>query len=79
MAFYIILLKEIESADRVIYRFGPNENQLGILELNKNDGKVKVLEPAPTDNSSALFPRAAAKVHQHWREGNFPQKSSWAS
>ncbi|MGB3534554.1 MAG: hypothetical protein WBA13_13695 [Microcoleaceae cyanobacterium] len=79
MAFYIIILKEIESADRVTYRFGSHEDQLGLLNINKNDGKVEELEPAPTENHSALFYRAAAKIHQHWREGSYPQKSSWAS
>lgn len=79
MAFYVLLLKESEDDEKVIYRFGPNEEKLGRLKLNKNNGEVKEIEPVPIDNISGLFPRAAAKLYQHWREGNFPDKSSWAS
>lgn len=79
MAFYILLLKESEDEEKVVYRFGPNEEKLGRLQLNKLSGEVKEIEPTPTDNSSALFPRAASKIYLHWNEGNFPEESCWAS
>lgn len=79
MAFYILLLKESEDDNKVVYRFGPNEEELGRLQLDKLTGEVKEIEPAPTDNSSALFPRAATKIYQHWKEENFPHQSCWAS
>ncbi len=30
-----LLLKEYEDEEKVVYRFGPNEEQMGKIELNK--------------------------------------------
>lgn len=79
MAFYVLISKEMEDDDKVVYQFGPNEYQLGLLELNKNDGTVTEIKSVSTNNSSALFLRAATKIRQHWKEGNFPEKTCWAS
>ena len=76
---YILLLKELEDETQVTYRFGPDEQHLGRLQLNKADGEVSELEPAPGEIDEALFTRAAVKLRQHWRAGSFPEKSSWAS
>lgn len=79
MAFYVLLLKENEDDEKVVYRFGISEEKFGCLELNKNSGEVKEIKSVPIATKSGLFPRAAAKVYQHWKEGKFPEKSSWAS
>lgn len=79
MAFYVLLLKESEDDNKVVYRFGLSEEELGRLDLDKLTGKVKEIEPVLTYNSSALFPRSATKIYQHWKEGNFPHQSCWAS
>ena len=79
MAFYVILLKESENEEQVIYKFGPNENQIGILRIDKATGLVGELKPTPINNSSAFFHRAAAKIHLCWKQGKFPEKTSWAS
>lgn len=79
MAFYVLLLKESEDNNDVVYRFGAHEEKLGRLRLDKTSGLVDELDPAPTDNCRAFFTRAAVKVRQHWRERVFPEKSCWAS
>jgi hypothetical protein len=79
MAAYVLLLKENENAEKVTYRFGLTEEELGLLCLNKINGSVEELFPVPTVDSQAVFPRAAVKVRQHWREGFFPKESCWAS
>lgn len=79
MAFYILLLKEREDTTSVVYRFGPHEELLGRLQLDKISGMVTEIEAVPTGNSEVFFPRAAVKIRQHWREGGFPEKSCWAS
>lgn len=79
MATYVLLLKDIENDNSVVYKFGFHEEQLGKILLDKATGTVKEIEPLPTDNSDLLFPRAAVKIRQHWREGKFPEKSCWAS
>ena len=76
---YILLLKELEDQVRVTYRFGPDEQHLGRLQLNKADGEVVELEPVPGQTGQAMFTRAAVKLRQQWRAGSFPEKSSWAS
>lgn len=79
MAFYILLLKESENKEQVTYKFGPNENQAGLLRLDKITGLVEEIEPPPVNNSSAFFHRAGAKIHLCWKQGKFPEKTSWAS
>jgi len=76
---YILLLKELEDETRVTYRFGPDEQHLGRLQLTKADGEVSELEAVPGETGDDLFTRAAVKLRQHWRAGSFPEKSSWAS
>ncbi|MBD2690306.1 hypothetical protein [Anabaena catenula] len=79
MAFYVLILKDKEDETGVTYRFGPNEEHLGSLWLDKSSGEVKELQETPAQNSQALFQRAAVKVRQHWKKGSFPEKTCWAS
>ncbi|MBD1926935.1 hypothetical protein H6F74_11840 [Trichocoleus sp. FACHB-90] len=79
MAFYVSLWKESEDDTSVVYCFGIHEKLFGKLWLDKTSGVVKEIESVPSDNSKALFPRAAVKIRQHWREGKFPEKTCWAS
>ncbi len=79
MAFYVLILKEGEDDKKVIYNFGPSEEKIGCLELSKKDGKIQEVRQVPVDNSSAFFTRAATKVYRHWKQGEFPEKTIWAS
>jgi hypothetical protein len=47
MARYVLILKEAEDESFVSYKFGPNEAQMGLLQLNKETGEVKEIIPAP--------------------------------
>jgi hypothetical protein len=81
MARYVLIIKESESDDSVVYRFGPNEESTGRLQIHKNSGDVEELEPIsmPIQNPQSFFTPAAIKVRQHWKSGTFPDKTSWAS
>lgn len=79
MAFYVLLMKEQENEREVVYKHGPRETSLGRIMLNKCDGSVTELEPAPAGDSEHLFMCAAVKLRQHWRDGASPQWSCWAS
>jgi hypothetical protein len=79
MALYVLLVKESEDDQSVVYLFGPNEDQLGRLRINKNNGAVEELTPVPTDNAKKFFMPAAVKIRQHWRNNLFPDKTSHAS
>lgn len=35
MAVYVKMIKMIDDEKRVIYQFGPNENQMGEIEFDK--------------------------------------------
>ncbi len=76
---YVIILKQQENEQGVTYRFGPTEQQLGLLKLDKQSGEVEELEAVPGEDSKAYFTRAAVKVRQHWKQGLFPEKTCWAS
>jgi hypothetical protein len=79
MAFYVLLLKEKEDNIGVVYHFGSHENDMGLLWLDKSSGVVKELKQTSVNNSEAFFQRAAVKIRQHWKAGDFPEKTCWAS
>ena len=79
MAFYVLLWKEKEDDTSVVYCFSPDEKLFGRLWLDKSNGEIKEIEPVPINNSQAVFVRAAIKIRQHWKQGNFPEKTCWAS
>lgn len=35
MAVYILMIKLEENEEKVVYKFGPNESHMGIIEFNK--------------------------------------------
>lgn len=79
MAFYVGLNRISENNISVRYEFGSNEENLGIIELNIEDGNVKEIKEAPNDANGLLFERAAWAAMRHWRQGEFPNKTCWAS
>lgn len=83
MASYVLLLKEYEDNETVVYRFGPNENFMGKIELNKFTRKFSELE-AILDNkfpSKFYYDRAAQRLAVCLvREGGvFPDKTAFES
>lgn len=77
MASYVLLLKEQEDDESVVYRFGPNEDVMGKIELNKITKMFSELEsiPDPSIPSKFYFDRAAQRlVVCLVREGGSSQK-----
>lgn len=79
MAFYITIKKISETSDAVIYEYFDDQSSTGRLQLTKETGDVTELLHASGDNSGRKFQRAAMKVVQHWRVGQFPDETCWAS
>lgn len=83
MASYVLLLKEYENHTTVIYRFGPNENSMGKIELNKLTRKVSEIEAITDENipSKFYFDRAAQRLAVCLiREGGvFPERTAFES
>ncbi|MBA4495189.1 hypothetical protein ACFO25_00570 [Paenactinomyces guangxiensis] len=83
MASYVLLLKEYETDEIVVYRFGPNENVMGKIELNKLTKKFTELEAMPDPNipSQFYFDRAAQKLAECLirKGGKFPERTAFES
>ncbi|WP_342560605.1 hypothetical protein NSQ95_07440 [Psychrobacillus sp. FSL W7-1457] len=47
MTSYVLLLKEYEDDETVVYKFGPNEEVMGKIELNKITRNFSELESLP--------------------------------
>lgn len=79
MAFYIEIDKISENVDEAIYEFSDTEAGKGRLRLDKASGDVMEVVAAPGDVHGRRFQRAAVKVVGHWKEGQLPDKTCWAS
>ena len=77
MASFVLLLKEYEDDETVVYKFGPNEEIMGKIELNSE------LEGLPDQNipSSFYFDRSAQRlaVCLVRESGIFPEKTAFES
>lgn len=64
MGAFVLLFKEYEDELIVIYRFGPNENIMGKIQLNKETRMFSELEPIDNVNHSNqfYFDRAAQRL-----------------
>ena len=79
MAIYVAIRKLAETEHAVEYGFGRTEEALGRLAIDRSSGDVTLLSPAPDDAEGVLYQRAARKVWKHWREGEYPSATCWAS
>ncbi|WP_419958280.1 hypothetical protein [Psychrobacillus psychrotolerans] len=83
MASYVLLLKEYEDDETVVYKFGPNEEIMGKIELNKITRKFSELESLPDQHipSKFYFDRAAQRlaVCLVRENGIFPDKTAFES
>ena len=79
MALCITITKLEESSLFADYTFADPETEVGVLRLNKSTGDVDLLQAASNDTSGIRFRSAATKLMLHWRDGEFPDKTFWAS
>jgi hypothetical protein len=81
VAVYIPIVKLTENDVSVEYAFGPDERDgMGKLRIDKKTGDVEILAtPKQEKNPEFYGPRAARKVTQHWRDGEFPDRTCWAA
>lgn len=79
MAFYVMLVKVNEDDQGVTYNFGTDPEHLGKVHLDKDNGKIQEIEAINIENYQHIFTRAVIKLRQHWKAGNFPDHTCWAS
>ncbi|MGE6577859.1 hypothetical protein [Paenibacillus xylanexedens] len=81
MATYVLLVREEETENFVVYKFGPDENSLGKIKLSKSDGECEEIEKVPESTTNFYYLRAASRLIRILREndGVFPDRTSYAS
>ncbi|MGG1556415.1 hypothetical protein [Paenibacillus ferrarius] len=80
MATYVILLKKFEDEKRVVYKFGPTEDNLGEIEFNKETEEFIELMGIQRDPQRHDFMRAVSVIARCYKEGKgFPDKTFFAS
>lgn len=83
MASFVLLIKEFEDDDRVVYKFGPNEKVMGKIELNKKTRMFNELESVQDSVQSPqfYFNRAAQRLARCFIKegGKFPDKTTFES
>lgn len=83
MGAFVLLLKDYEDESVVIYRFGPKEDIMGKIQLNKETRMFAELEPINNQNHSNqfYFDRAAQRMARCLvKEGVlFPEKLTFES
>ncbi|EJO5347127.1 hypothetical protein NRP93_001199 [Clostridium botulinum] len=55
MAVFVLLIKEYEDDEKVVYKYGPNEDVMGKIEYNKIDRAFKEIEAIEQEGASNEF------------------------
>ncbi|WP_444908174.1 hypothetical protein ACJJIR_09670 [Microbulbifer sp. SSSA008] len=79
MAFSIHVVKFADEGEFVVYEYGSTGKQFGKIKIRKDNGDVLIIEPAEGDEREAQAQRAGFALMKHWRQGEFPDKTYWAS
>lgn len=79
MGLLIDIKKVGESNEEAFYFFWTPEGDEGKVSINKNNGDIKVIEEPTKDIHQSLTTRVGAKLRQHWKNGEFPEVTMWAS
>jgi hypothetical protein len=82
VATYVLMLKVYEDSEKVIFKFGPNEERMGKVEMNKITKAYNENEPIPGIQSSFYFNCTVSKLLRYLKEneGNeFPDRMFYAS
>ncbi|MET1170183.1 hypothetical protein [Paenibacillus amylolyticus] len=78
MASFVLLLKDYEDEEKVIYHFGPNEQIMGKIELNKKNETIQEVTHVVNANNESkfYFDRAAQRLAMclNRENGQFPNQ-----
>jgi len=80
VALFVMLVKVGEDESSVRYRFGPDEGNLGLLELNKRTGDVSQLAPPDSDPPGVDFSNARKRLAKILNSGQpFPDRTTYSA
>ena len=75
MGMLIDIKKVSEDDTKVFYLLSTPEGDVGKLSINKKTGDIQ----SDNEEKKGLVVRAGIKLVQHWRKGEFPDITYWAS
>ncbi len=76
---YIPIRKVDDQEFHVDFSYGIDDQQDGVLRVQKGTGDISIIRPASGDERLAIYMRAARKMKQHWLKGEYPESTCWAS
>ncbi|MBD1373294.1 hypothetical protein IC620_13140 [Hazenella sp. IB182357] len=76
MGVFVLLIKELEDDEKVIYQFGPDESRMGRMEFKKKKHKFYELDPVPECKDDFYIERAVISIIRYLRaeHGTFDAK-----
>jgi hypothetical protein len=81
MGLFIKIEKIFEDSSVARYNFWPSEDNArqGVVEIRKSTGEAMVVIPLPGDEKEIYGARAARKIYTHWKNGEYPERTSWVT
>lgn len=79
MAIYVAIRKVASYAEFFEYSFGPTEENMGRLRINKFSGDIMIIEEVSGDLTQFNSIRAIRRLTLHFREKEFPDITCFAS
>lgn len=79
LGLQISIRKVADDGNIAEYSYGTRGNDEGRVRLRRETGDVVLVRPSSDDANGLLFQRVAAKLRKHWRAGEVPDSTWWAS
>lgn len=79
MGMLIDIKKTEEDNIKAFYSFSTPEGDFGKVAIDKKTGECFVIEEPEWDKESKLAVRVGIKLVQHWKKGEYPNMTMWAS
>lgn len=82
MATYVLMLREYEDNEKVIFKFGPNESTMGKVAINKITKEYSEIEPVPGTENKFYYNCTVSKLLRYLMDNDgkgFPEKMFYAS
>lgn len=81
MARYILIRRIQSNGDILEYQYGPDESCLGLLRFDRLSGQSTRIQAArgQAEDDAFWYSAAANKLLKHWKEGEMPERTCFAS
>ncbi|MBU3133909.1 hypothetical protein KPL40_15880 [Clostridium gasigenes] len=82
MATYVLMLKEYEDNEIVIFKFGPNKTAMGKVEINKITKEYREIEAVPKVENKFYYNCTVSKLIRYLSDNKgkeFPERMFYAS